>query len=132
MVGCWLNELIVCFYVVCSLEKEDFLENLHILFCFVQLKSILFNLLCVLDFFQNAGSQLCFRFFSPGQVGEVLLNMFVSTDGREVFTRGRLYEQRISPLITFIFHPLFKVKKTGIYEVHLGLSSQPIHSFFYV
>ena len=33
----------ICF-VVCSFEEEDFLENLHILSCFVQLKSILLNL----------------------------------------------------------------------------------------
>ena len=37
------------FYAVRSLEKEDFLENPHILSCFVRLKSVLFNLLCVLD-----------------------------------------------------------------------------------
>ena len=30
-----------------ALKKKDFLENLCILFCFVQLKGILFNLLCV-------------------------------------------------------------------------------------
>ena len=35
--------------VLNSLETEDFLENSHILSWFVQLKSILFNLLCVLD-----------------------------------------------------------------------------------
>ena len=35
--------------VVRSLEKEDFLENLCILSCFVQLKSVLFNLFCVFD-----------------------------------------------------------------------------------
>ena len=44
-----LSELIVCFYVVCSLEKDDFLETLHGLSCCVQLKSILCNLLSVLD-----------------------------------------------------------------------------------
>ena len=37
----------VCFCVVHSLEKEDFLKNVCILSCFVQLKSILSNLLCV-------------------------------------------------------------------------------------
>ena len=31
------------------LENEDFLENLRVLSCFVQLKSVLFNVLCVLD-----------------------------------------------------------------------------------
>ena len=30
------------------MEKEDFLENLHVLSCFVQSKSVVFNLLCVL------------------------------------------------------------------------------------
>ena len=38
----------VC-YVVRSLEKGDFIENSHVLSCFVQLKNVLFNLLCVLD-----------------------------------------------------------------------------------
>ena len=56
----------VCFafriYIVCGFEEEDSLENLRILSCFV-LKSVLFNVLCVYDLFQNAGSQLCFRFF---------------------------------------------------------------------
>ena len=33
----------------CILKKEDFLENVHILSCFVQLKSVLSNLLCVSD-----------------------------------------------------------------------------------
>ena len=50
-VWCWhkLSEPIVCFSVWLSLEKEDFFENLHVLSCFVRLKSILFNLLYVLD-----------------------------------------------------------------------------------
>ena len=48
-----LSELTVCLYVVSSLEKEDFLESLHVLSCFVQLKSVLFNLLCVLDLITN-------------------------------------------------------------------------------
>ena len=38
----------ICFYVVRSLEKQDFVENSYILSCFVQLKSVVFNLLCVL------------------------------------------------------------------------------------
>ena len=46
----WTDSLFLCFYVVHSLEKEGFLKNLHILFCYVQLKSVLFNL-CVLDLF---------------------------------------------------------------------------------
>ena len=37
------------FNVVRSLEQEDFLQNVHVLSCFIQLKSVLFNLLCVLD-----------------------------------------------------------------------------------
>ena len=37
-------------------------RNLHVWSCFVRLKSVLCNLLCVLDLFQNAGSQFCFRF----------------------------------------------------------------------
>ena len=57
-----------CFYVVRSLEKEDFLENSHVLSCIVQLKSVLFSLLCVLDFFffserwQSALFQIYFFF----------------------------------------------------------------------
>ena len=56
----------VCFYVVRSLEREDFLENSHVLSCIVQSKSVLFNLLCVWGSFfsQNDGSQLCFIFFT--------------------------------------------------------------------
>ena len=46
---------------------------------------------------------------------------------RMVFTRslGHMYEQWISPLLMFIFYPLFKLKKMGMYEVHLGLSCRP-------
>ena len=36
----WINCLFLCFYVVRSL-KEDFLENLHVLSCFVQSKKVL-------------------------------------------------------------------------------------------
>ena len=43
-----ISELIDCFCVVYSFEK-DFLENSRILSCFVQLKSVLFDLLCVFD-----------------------------------------------------------------------------------
>ena len=40
-----------------ALKKKDSLENLRILSCFVQLKSVPVNVLCVFDlFFQNAGS----------------------------------------------------------------------------
>ena len=42
--------LLFCFYVVHSLEKEDFLKTLRILSCFVQLKSVLFNLLALACF----------------------------------------------------------------------------------
>ena len=40
---------IFCFSVFHCLEKENFLKNLHVLCCFVQLKSVLFNLVCVWD-----------------------------------------------------------------------------------
>ena len=46
-------------------EKENFLKNLHILSCFVQLKSVLLISCVFWVFFQNDGSQLCFRFFFP-------------------------------------------------------------------
>ena len=58
------------FFLFCCtwLEKEDFLENLHILSHFVQLKCVLL-ISCVfwiffffLFFFQNAVSQLCFSY----------------------------------------------------------------------
>ena len=42
-----INKLIVCLCVVRRFEKEDFLENSCILSCLGQLKSILFNLLCI-------------------------------------------------------------------------------------
>ena len=44
-------------------KKKDFLQYSRILSCIVQLKSVLFNLLRVVDLFQKAGSQLCLRFF---------------------------------------------------------------------
>ena len=51
----------------CSVKPNDYLENLHVLSCFVLLKSLLL-ISCVFGiFFQNAGSQLCFRFFPPSQ-----------------------------------------------------------------
>ena len=42
-----LSELIVCFSVFMlyvAWKKEDYLENSHVLSCFVQLRRILFNL----------------------------------------------------------------------------------------
>ena len=52
------------FLFLCCIQlgKEDFLENLHILPCFVPLKSVFQPLGCFGIFFQNAGCQLCFRF----------------------------------------------------------------------
>ena len=56
LVWCWdvgerktVNWLFFFFYIVRGFEKEDFIENSHILSCFVQLKSVLLNLLCVLN-----------------------------------------------------------------------------------
>ena len=46
-----ISKLIVYFCVVHSFKKEDRLENSHILSCLVQLKSVLFNLLCVFFIF---------------------------------------------------------------------------------
>ena len=55
-----------------------------------------------------------------------------------ITSRGRMYEQRIFPLIAFIFYPPFKMKKQkqnkqknkkqnkpGMYEARLGLSGRP-------
>ena len=41
-----------------KLEKEDFLKNVHVLSCFIQLKSVLLISCVFWMFFQNAGSQL--------------------------------------------------------------------------
>ena len=38
---------------------------------------------------------------------------------------GRMYEQRISPLIAFTLYPPFKREKIAIYEAYLGLSGRP-------
>ena len=46
-----------------QLEKDDYIENLHILSCSVLLKSGLLISCVFWIFFQNAGSQLCFRIF---------------------------------------------------------------------
>ena len=56
---------VFCFYVVPSLEKEDFLENSHILSYFFQLKSVLFNLLCVLGLISERKQSTMFQIFSP-------------------------------------------------------------------
>ena len=57
-------KLFVFLFLCCMwLAKEDFLKNLHVLSCFVQLKSVLLNSCVFWIFFQNAGSQLFFRFF---------------------------------------------------------------------
>ena len=55
----WFN----CFLLYCSeLEKDDYIENVHVLSCFVLSKSVLLISCVFWIFFQNAGSQLCFRF----------------------------------------------------------------------
>ena len=46
-----------------ELERDDYIENLHVLSCFILLKSVLLISCVFWIFFQNAGSQLCFRFF---------------------------------------------------------------------
>ena len=56
----WFN----CFLLYCTqLEKDDYIENLHVLSCSVLLKSLLLISCVFWVFFQNASSQLCFRFF---------------------------------------------------------------------
>ena len=52
-------------------------------------------------------------------------------------TGGRVYAQRISPLIAFIFYPPFKLKKLAyvkrVQDYLVGLNMfKVIHSFFYV
>ena len=66
------SELFVCFCIVHGFEEEDPLENLHsVLFCLTEIimKSVLFNLLCVFDFFIEccAGNVV----FMPMSVGPV-------------------------------------------------------------
>ena len=39
-------------------------------------------------------------------------------------TRGRMYGQRIAPLIALVFYSPFKLKKIGVYEARLGLSGR--------
>ena len=57
--------MFVFLFLCCAwLEKEDFLENLHVLSCFVQLKSVLLISCVFWIFFLNAGSQLCLRSLS--------------------------------------------------------------------
>ena len=54
----------ICFSVVRSLKKEDFLENSHVLSCFVRLKGVLFNPLSVwlLDWVMCS-----FQLYRPGR-----------------------------------------------------------------
>ena len=60
-----ISKLIVYFCVLCCFEKEDFFKNLRILSC--PIKKCSFQSLVYFWFFvfQNAGSQLCFRFLRP-------------------------------------------------------------------
>ena len=56
----WFNS----FLLYCTqLEKDDYIENLHVLSCSILLKSVLLISCVFWIFFQNTGSQLCFRFF---------------------------------------------------------------------
>ena len=48
----------VCFCAVSCFEKEDYLENSCILSCFVRIKGILFNLLCVFDLFTQGSADV--------------------------------------------------------------------------
>ena len=63
MLGGYQKEKVFCFHAVRSLEKDYFLENSHILSCSVQLKSVLFNLLCVLDLFSKRWHSTLFQIF---------------------------------------------------------------------
>ena len=51
--------VVVCICIAHGFEEDPL--KICILSCFVSLKGVLFNLLCVYDLFQNASSQLCFR-----------------------------------------------------------------------
>ena len=57
----WFN----CFLLYCTLlEKNNYIENLHVLSCSDLLKSVLLIPCVFWIFIQNTGSQLCFRFYS--------------------------------------------------------------------
>ena len=47
-------------FVMFVASKRGFSMKFCVMFCIVRQKSVLFNLLCVLVFFQNAGSHFCF------------------------------------------------------------------------
>ena len=55
------------FDVIIFFDLRDYIENLHVLSCSVLLKSFLLISCVFWIFFQNASSQLCFRFsfFKP-------------------------------------------------------------------
>ena len=48
--------------------QRDFLESVHIALCCLIRKDVLFNILCVLVFFQNVSSQLRLRLFFHGLI----------------------------------------------------------------
>ena len=69
------------------LWRRGFPRQFALLPCFVWLKSVLFNLLCVFDLFQNASSHLCFLFFCVC----VQKERFLHNPFTELVTERRFY-----------------------------------------
>ena len=74
---------------------------------FRQIKKRSFNLLCVLDLFQNAGSQLCFRFF-----------FFVFHCGHDV-TKSVFNIHNAQREIIYCFITVMRVTKF-VFDIHIA------------
>ena len=70
------------FCIVCGFEEEDSLENLHfVLFC--PIKSVLFNLVCVLDLarlVQKRATQYCVKVSSFAELSTNTCTLVCSFD----------------------------------------------------
>ena len=79
-----ISELIVCFCVVCSFEKEDFLESSRILSTFAQLKTVLYNILCVFEYWQLMHVKLASEWwFEPSRPQRIISVKVVGCEDTE-------------------------------------------------
>ena len=85
------------------MKKEDFLENVHILCCFVQLKIVLFNLLCVLDLFSF------FFFFFPRTLAVNSVSDFSLSQAAQVIN---VKQKRLNNIVDYFC----------LYTLHLSTS----------
>ena len=97
------------FYFLRSLEKGDFLEKSHVLSCFVQLKNVLFNLLCVLDLFLPLSSgptkSLGWLIRRPANSINVMFSYTAFTSINHEFRNLRkCLENEIRPVLQHILH----------------------------